>query len=166
MFVLGIDPGLSITGYALVASTASSMTAVAAGAIRTDRTMPMSERLAELYTDLEALIAEHRPDEMAIERVFANRNLQTIEGVGRASGVALLAGARAGLPVHEYTPSAIKKAIVGVGTAPKKQVQEIVARRLGLAVAPSPADAADALAIAMCHLQSAPLQAAIRKAQS
>ncbi len=124
----------------------------------------MSERLAELYRDLVALISEHQPDEVAIERVFINRNLQTVEGVGRASGVAILAAAMAGLTVHEYTPSAVKKAIVGVGTASKQQVQELVARRLGLQAAPSPADAADALAIAMCHLQSAPLQRAIREA--
>ena len=164
MFVLGIDPGLSATGYALVISTASSMQPVSAGVIRTDPALPMSERLAELYADLEALISEHRPDEVAIERVFVNRNLQTAEGVGRASGVALLAAARAGLAVHEYTPSAVKKAIVGVGTASKQQVQELVARRLGLQAAPTPADAADALAIAMCHLQSAPLQRAIKEA--
>jgi len=164
MFVLGIDPGLSATGYALVISTASSMQPVSAGVIRTDPALPMSERLAELYADLEALISEHRPDEVAIERVFVNRNLQTAEGVGRASGVALLAAARAGLAVHEYTPSAVKKAIVGVGTASKQQVQVLVARRLGLQAAPRPADAADALAIAMCHLQSAPLQRAIKEA--
>jgi len=164
MFVLGIDPGLSATGYALVISTASSMQPVSAGVIRTDPALPMSERLAELYADLEALISEHRPDEVAIERVFVNRNLQTAEGVGRASGVALLAAARAGLAVHEYTPSAVKKAIVGVGTASKQQVQVLVARRLGVQAAPRPADAADALAIAMCHLQSAPLQRAIKEA--
>lgn len=145
-------------------STASSMQPISAGVIRTDPALPMSERLAELYADLKALISEHRPDEVAIERVFVNRNLQTAEGVGRASGVALLAAARAGLAVHEYTPSAVKKAIVGVGTASKQQVQELVARRLGLQAAPAPADAADALAIAMCHLQSAPLQRAIKEA--
>lgn len=164
MFVLGIDPGLSATGYALVISTASSMQPISAGVIRTDPALPMSERLAELYADLQALISEHRPDEVAIERVFVNRNLQTAEGVGRASGVVLLAAARAGLAVHEYTPSAVKKAIVGVGTASKQQVQDLVARRLGLQAAPAPADAADALAVAMCHLQSAPLQRAIKEA--
>ena len=164
MFVLGIDPGLSATGYALVMSTASSMEPVSAGVIRTDPALPMSERLVELYTDLEALISEHCPDEVAIERVFVNRNLQTAEGVGRASGVVLLAAARAGLVVHEYTPSAVKKAIVGVGSASKQQVQELVARRLGLQAAPTPADAADALAIAICHLQSAPLLRAIKEA--
>ena len=164
MFVLGIDPGLSVTGYALVRSDGPGFLPVAAGVIRTSKDLPMAARLAELHADLAALIAEHRPDEAAIERVFTNRNLQTAEGVGRASGVILLAAAQAGLVVHEYSPSAVKKAIVGVGTAPKAQIQEIVARRLGLPAAPSPADAADALAVAMCHLQSAPLQRAIREA--
>ena len=166
MFVLGIDPGLSITGYALVRSAPSGFEAVAAGVIRTGRGLPMADRLAELHADLASLIAEHRPEQVAIERVFVNRNLQTAEGVGRASGVVLLAAAQAGLEVHEYSPSAVKKAIVGVGTAPKAQVQEIVARRLGLERSPSPADAADALAVAMCHLQSAPLQRAIREAEA
>jgi crossover junction endodeoxyribonuclease RuvC len=164
MFVLGIDPGLSVTGYALVRAEGSDTTAVAAGVIRTDASLPMSERLAELYADLESLIAERCPEALAMERVFVNRNLQTAEGVGRASGVVLLAAARAGLPVHEYSPSAVKKAIVGVGTAPKQQIQEVVARRLGLREAPAPADAADALAVAMCHLQSEPLREAIRRA--
>lgn len=166
MFVLGIDPGLSTTGYALVTSTGAALQAVAAGVIRTDRHLPMSVRLGELYADLEDLIAEHQPEAVAIERVFVNKNLQSAEGVGRASGVILLAANRAGLEVTEYTPSQVKKAIVGVGTAPKTQLQQIVARRLGLQEAPASPDAADALAVAMCHLQSAPLQRAIREAQS
>jgi crossover junction endodeoxyribonuclease RuvC len=164
MFVLGIDPGLTTTGYAFVDVAGATMRAVAAGVVRTDPSLPMPQRLAELFADLEALLSEHRPDEVAMERVFVNRNLQTAEGVGRASGVVLLAAARAGLRVHEYSPSAVKKAIVGVGSAPKEQIQAVVARRLGLEAAPSPADAADALAVAMCHLQSAPLQQAIRRA--
>ena len=164
MFVLGIDPGLSVTGYAVVSDRTSGFEALAAGVIRTDPALPMAARLAELHADLEAIIVDHQPDVVAIERVFVNRNLQTAESVGRAAGVILLAAARAGLEVHEYTPSAVKKAIVGVGTAPKAQVGSIVARRLGLDAAPSPPDAADALAIAMCHLQSAPLQRAIEKA--
>lgn len=165
MFVLGIDPGLTTTGYALVEAAGTTMRPVAAGVFRTDPSSTMSRRLAELFSDLEALLAEHHPDEVAMERVFVNRNLQTAEGVGRASGVVLLAAARAGLAVHEYSPSAVKKAIVGVGTAPKQQIQEVVARRLGLESAPAPADAADALAVAMCHVQSAPLQHAIRRAR-
>jgi crossover junction endodeoxyribonuclease RuvC len=166
MFVLGVDPGLTTTGYALVGAAGTKMRAVAAGVIRTDASLPMAERLAELYSDLEGLLAEHRPDHLAVERVFVNRNLQTAEGVGRASGIVLLAAARAGVEVHEYSPSAVKKAIVGVGTAPKRQIQDVVARRLGLESAPSPADAADALAVAMCHLQSAPLQQAIRRSRA
>jgi len=99
-------------------------------------------------------IEEHRPDAMAIEQVFTNKNLRTSIAVGRASGVALLAAAAAGLPVHEYTPTQVKSAVAGFGQADKRQVQRMVAQRLGLVEAPKPADAADALAVAICHLQA------------
>ena len=157
MFVLGVDPGLAATGYGIVAS-GDPLRAVAAGVVRTDPNAPMAERLAELYDDLSALIAEHRPTAGAIEEVFANRNLHTVMGVGRASGVAMLAMTRAGLAVSEYTPSAVKLAVTGYGDAAKEQVQAMVARRLGLAAPPRPADSADALAVALCHLQSASLR--------
>jgi crossover junction endodeoxyribonuclease RuvC len=114
-----------------------------------------------LFSDLEALLAEYRPEEMALEQVFVNRNLQTATAVGRAVGVALLAAARAGVPVFEYTPSAVKAAVTGSGDAAKDRVQALVARRLGLGAAPRPADAADALAVALCHLQSAGLRRAV-----
>jgi crossover junction endodeoxyribonuclease RuvC len=155
MFVLGIDPGLSATGYGVVSVDGGDMTAVAAGAIRTDPGAEVTDRLLELGTDLEGIIAEYEPVQAAIEQVFVNRNLRTATQVGRASGVALYVAARAGLTVHEYTPSAVKMAVTGVGDAPKPQVQAMVARRLGLAEAPSPADAADALAVAICHIQTA-----------
>jgi crossover junction endodeoxyribonuclease RuvC len=161
MFVLGIDPGLSVTGYGLVESRGARMHAVAAGALRTSPSRPDGERLAELFSDLEALLAEYRPEEMALEQVFVNRNLQTATAVGRAVGVALLAAARAGVPVFEYTPSAVKAAVTGSGDAAKDRVQALVARRLGLGAAPRPADAADALAVALCHLQSAGLRRAV-----
>ncbi|MFH1330387.1 MAG: crossover junction endodeoxyribonuclease RuvC [Actinomycetota bacterium] len=161
MFVLGIDPGLSVTGYGLVAARGVRLRAVAAGAIRTSPSMENAPRLAELFADLETLLAEYRPDEMALEQVFVNRNLQTATAVGRAVGVALLAAARAGIPVFEYTPSAVKMAVTGSGDAAKDRVQALVARRLGLAAAPRPADAADALAVALCHLQSAGLRRAV-----
>jgi crossover junction endodeoxyribonuclease RuvC len=154
MFVLGIDPGLSTTGYGVIEVDGPSMRAVAAGAIRTDPDLPVATRLRELGDDLDALMAEHTIDEGAIEEVFVNRNLQSATSVGRASGVAILSMARAGLTVAEYTPSAVKLAVTGTGDAAKPQVQALVARRLGLAAAPSPADAADALAIAICHAQS------------
>lgn len=164
MYVLGIDPGLSTTGYGIVDAAGSGMRAVAHGVIRTAPELSTAKRLAELYADLTALIAEHRPGAVAIERVFVNRNLQTAEGVGRASGVAVLAAAQAELAVHEYTPSEVKSAVVGAGAATKGQVQAMVARRLGLAGLPGSRDAADALAVAICHLQAVPLRRAIEEA--
>ena len=161
MFVLGIDPGLSVTGYGVIVSRGDRLQAVAAGALRTSVGSPDAARLGELFADLEKLLAEFRPTEMAMEQVFVNRNLQTATAVGRASGVILLAAERAGVPVFEYTPSAVKLAVTGSGDAPKDRVQALVARRLGLSAAPEPADAADALAVALCHLQSAGLRRAV-----
>lgn len=157
MFVLGIDPGLSVTGYGVIEATGTSMRAITVGVIRTSPQDPLSDRLCELADDLEAVISEFSPDEAAIEEVFVNRNLQTATSVGRASGVAILSVARAGIPIEEYTPSAVKLAVSGNGDADKRQVQAMVARRLGLDAPPSPADASDALAIAICHVQSSSL---------
>lgn len=161
MFVLGIDPGLSITGYGVIVSRGERPQAVSAGALRTSPGTPDAARLQELFTDLEKLLREYRPAEIAVEQVFVNRNLQTATAVGRASGVILLAASRAGAPVFEYTPSAVKLAVTGSGDAAKDRVQALVARRLGLPAAPRPADAADALAIALCHWQSAGLRRAV-----
>jgi crossover junction endodeoxyribonuclease RuvC len=156
MFVLGIDPGLSNLGYGVVEAHGHEIRAVAAGVIRTSPKLPLERRLLELHKDLEAVIADHQPDEAAIEQVFVNRNLQTATSVGRASGVVLLALAQQDVPVAEYTPSAIKMALTGYGNADKTQMKRVIAMRLNLAELPTPADAADALAIALCHLQSAP----------
>ena len=164
MYVLGIDPGLSVTGYAVVEQVGGRPRAVAAGALRTAAGEPITTRLLELHDDLGRLIAQYRPSEVAVEQVFVNRNLQTATSVGRASGVILLAAAEAGLPVTEYTPSAVKMAVCGAGDAGKAQVQAVVAMRLGLEAAPAPADAADALAIALCHLQASPLRRAVERA--
>ncbi len=152
MFVLGIDPGLTRTGYGLV-RRGRVLEAVAAGVIRTDPARAMADRLLELATDLEAVILEHRPDVVALERVFTNRNRQTAVAVGRASGVAMLAAARAGVEVHEYSPNEVKLAVAGDGAATKAAIGKMVARRLGLGSVAGPADVADALAIAVCHLQ-------------
>ena len=153
MFVLGIDPGLAVCGYAVVEKTAAGERAITAGVVRTDRDQPVASRLAELHRDLGAIVQEQEPDVMAIEQVFTNRNLMTAISVGRASGVALLVAAQAGIPVYEYTPSAVKAAVAGYGKATKDQIRYIVASRLKLRARPEPADAADALAIALCHLQ-------------
>ena len=152
MFVLGIDPGLTRTGYGIVRRGHPPL-ASAAGVIRTASEDAAERRLAELHDDLMELIAEHDPSEMAIERVFTNRNLHTAISVSRASGVALLAAARHGIPVSEYTPTSVKLAVTGDGNADKRMVAEMVCRRLGLDRPPA-ADAADALAVALCHLQS------------
>jgi crossover junction endodeoxyribonuclease RuvC len=166
MFVLGIDPGLSITGYGVLQIDGATIRAKAVGVIRTSPDSPVPQRLAELYRDMSDLIAEHRPDEAAIEQVFVNRNLQTATSVGRASGVLLLAAAEAGIPIHEYTPSAVKMALTGFGGAPKAQVGEVIAMRLRLGKVPTPADAADALAIALCHAQAMPMRRAVKGAAS
>lgn len=158
MFVLGIDPGLSATGYGLV-ERSQPPRAVLAGVIRTDTEASTADRLAELHRGLTRVIQDAKPDLVAVETVFTNRNLQTAISVGRASGVALLAASQAGLPVFEYVPTAIKSAVTGDGSANKDQVQQMVARLLRLKEAPKPADAADALAIALCHLRAAPLEA-------
>jgi crossover junction endodeoxyribonuclease RuvC len=159
MFVLGIDPGLSITGYGLIDGTYPPR-AIRAGVIRTDSDLTVPQRLAELHHGLTQVINDASPDVVAMETVFTNRNLQTAISVGRASGIALLVAAEAGLDVHEYVPTAIKAAVTGDGSANKSQVQQMVARLLRLAEAPKPADASDALAIALCHLRAAPLEAA------
>jgi crossover junction endodeoxyribonuclease RuvC len=165
MFVLGLDPGLTTAGYGIIEQHGTGFRAVAAGAIRTASSAPVVERLLEIHTDLTRLIAEYRPSAAAIEQVFVNRNLQTATAVGRASGVALLALAQAGLEVFEYSPSAVKMALCGNGSAPKEQVQRVVAMRLSLPEPPKPADAADALAVALCHAQYTPMRQAIERAR-
>jgi crossover junction endodeoxyribonuclease RuvC len=158
MFVLGIDPGLTATGYGVVEVVGGVERAVAAGVVRTNRDLPTAERLVELAADLRDLVAEYRPATAAIEQVFVNRNTATAMSVGRASGVAILVLAEAGVAVGEYTPSGVKMALTGSGSADKQQMQRVVAMRLALPEPPQPADAADALAVALCHLQHLPLQ--------
>lgn len=157
MFVLGIDPGLSAMGYGLVEGGTPPI-AHRAGVIRTDKDAPMAARLAEIHNGLTQIFSETSPDAVAMETVFTNRNLQTAMSVGRASGVVLLVAAQHGFEVAEYVPTAVKAAVTGDGSAGKKQVQAMVARLLHLSEVPRPADAADALAIAMCHLRAAPIQ--------
>lgn len=154
MFVIGIDPGLTTTGFGAVRNGAGALQVKAAGVIRTEAGLPTAARLSTLYGDVLELIEEVGPEVMAIERVFVNRNRLTATQVGQASGVIMLAASLAGLEVFEYSPSAIKAIVTGDGRASKAQVQQMVARRLGLRTAPKPADAADALAIALCHMQS------------
>ena len=164
MFVLGIDPGLSVCGYGVIEHSANGDRAIAAGVMRTSVSHSISERLHELHRDLTALTSEHQPEAMAIEQVFTNRNLQTAISVGRASGVALLVAAQAGIPVHEYSPSAVKAAVTGYGAASKDQIRYAVTSRLQLPAELEQADAADALAVALCHSQQGKGMARIKAA--
>lgn len=160
--VLGIDPGLTRCGYAVV--DGSGPTAVAMGVIRTPAADPLPQRLASLRRELTALIAEFSPHVVAVEHVFFQVNVRTAMSVGQASGLALAEAATAGCEVVQYTPNEVKSAVAGWGAAPKEQVQKMVQARLKLAKPPQPADAADAAALALCYLATAPMQQSVRAA--
>lgn len=152
--VLGIDPGTAITGYGIVAKTVNGdYELLACGVLRTQASQAMPLRLLELFQDMKALINEFQPDEVAIEKLFFGRNVTTAITVGQARGVLLVAAAASGIPVAEYTPAEVKQAITGYGNADKRQMQEMVQRLLELAHPPHPDDAADGVAVAVCHLQ-------------
>jgi len=150
MIILGLDPGLGTTGWGLVRAQGNRLSHLANGRFRTDAQAPLARRLAHLDAMLAALIADHAPEAAACEEVFVNANAQSTLKLGQARGVALCAAARAGLDVGEYAPSLVKKAVVGTGAAEKAQVHAMVARLLPGANIASP-DAADALAVAICH---------------
>ncbi|MFJ4225152.1 crossover junction endodeoxyribonuclease RuvC [Microbacterium sp. NPDC089695] len=150
--VLGIDPGLTRCGVGIVdVDRARRGTLVHVGVIRSSPDAPIGERLAVVAAGIRDVLQTHRPDAVAVERVFAQQNTHTVMGTAQASGVALLLAAEAGLPAATHTPSEVKAAVTGYGSADKKQVQAMIARILRLDEPPQPADAADALAIALCH---------------
>jgi crossover junction endodeoxyribonuclease RuvC len=159
--VLGIDPGVSRCGYGAVVRDSGKLRAIACGVIRTAPADPLPDRLLQLAAELDALVAELRPSALAVERVLFQVNTRTAMSVGQASGLALVAAAKAGVPVVQYSPNEVKLAVTGDGTADKAAVQAMVTRLLSLAEVPKPADAADALALACCHLGRAPLLAQI-----
>ena len=166
MRVLGIDPGFATTGYGVVERVAGSLRAVALGAVRTPSSLPQARRLAYLRSALADILAETRPDVLAIERLFFNANVRTAMSVGQASGVALATAAEAGLEVFDYTPPEVKQSVVGVGNADKHQVQVMVAALLKLDAIPKPPDAADACALAICHLNRSGLSRAIARSKA
>jgi crossover junction endodeoxyribonuclease RuvC len=157
--VLGIDPGLSRCGYGVVRREGPGFEAVAYGVIRTPPSDDLSVRLASLLTELEALLAEFPPVAVAVERVLFQVNTRTAMSVGQASGLALALAGRAGIPVVQYSPNEVKLAVAGDGGAGKEEVQLMVTRLLKLAAPPHPPDAADALALALCHWWRAPMRA-------
>ena len=153
MRVLGVDPGLTRCGLGVVEGSPSRpLTAVAVGVVRTPSDADLAHRLLAIEQALDAWIDEHQPDAVAVERVFSQHNVRTVMGTAQASGLAVVAAARHGLPVALHTPSEVKAAVTGSGRADKAQVTTMVTRLLRLDARPSPADAADALALAMCHI--------------
>jgi crossover junction endodeoxyribonuclease RuvC len=152
--IFGIDPGSLRTGYGCVESDGRRHRLVACGTIPVLRHAPLPDKLLAIHAGLGALLAEHRPDCVAVEDIFHARNVRSALVLGHARGVAILAATEAGLPVVAYTPAEIKRAVVGYGRAEKRQVQSMVRLLLGLDAVPSPHDVADALAVALCHLHS------------
>ncbi len=162
MRVLGIDPGLTRCGMGVVdGDVGRPLTLVDVGVLRTSADLPVPERLVTIERGVEAWVEEHRPDAVAIERVFARSDVSTVMGTAQASGVAMVVAARRGLVVALHTPSEVKAAVSGNGRADKAQVAQMITRILRLEVAPKPADAADALALAITHIWRGGAQARI-----
>jgi crossover junction endodeoxyribonuclease RuvC len=161
MFVLGIDPGLSRCGYGVLEQAGRRPRAVAAGVLRTEPDQPVPQRLAALRDDLRQLVAEHRPGVVAVERVLFQVNARTAIPVAQAAGIAMVEGVAAGAEVVEYSPNQVKQAIAGDGDADKQQMERMVQILLGIARPLRPVDAADAVALALCHLAHAPLRSRV-----
>ena len=161
MIVLGIDPGTANTGYGVVVSRGSTLAALDGGVIETRSGTPLEKRLAHIHQRVCDLIAEHRPEALAVEELYFGKNVRTAFAVGQARGVVLLAAGIHGVPAFSYTPQAVKQAVCGSGRAEKGQVQRMVQSLLALPDLPTPDHAADALAVAICHANGAPMRAAV-----
>ncbi len=164
MIVLGIDPGTASTGYGVLESAGSRLRAITSGVIQTSPGIPLERRLADIHARVGALLDAHLPDAIAIEELYFGANVRTAFAVGQARGVVLLAAGQRGVPSRSYTPQQVKGAVCGHGRAGKEQVGRMVARLLGLPDPPSPDHAADALAVAICDVNRAPLARAVARA--
>lgn len=154
---LGIDPGTAATGYGLVGRVGEEMQLMEHGVIRTSPEQTAPQRLLEIYSHVLDLIHRHGPTEVAVEKIFLGRNAASAMAVGQARGVVLLAAGQAGVVVYEYTPQQVKQAVAGYGRATKDQIQEVLRQSLNLDDPPRPHHAADAIAVALCHLHSQPI---------
>ena len=155
MRILGIDPGIAIVGFGLIESVPGRQRMLSYGAITTEAGLPLSNRLYQIGRDMEELIGQCKPDVIAIEELFFNNNITTGIAVAHGRGVILYSAEKCGVPLFEYTPSQVKQAVVGYGKAEKRQVMDMTRRLLKLRAVPRPDDAADALALAVCHARSA-----------
>jgi crossover junction endodeoxyribonuclease RuvC len=165
MKILGIDPGTIIMGYGVIESQDNEVSLITYGVIRTPERSPIGERLSFLYSHLMRLFAEYHPEAVAIEQPFVAKNAKTAFAIGRAQAVAILAAANNHLPCYEYTPTEIKQRVANYGASDKEQVQQMVMLQLGLTEVPSPNDAADALAVALCHIQARYLEELLNQNQ-
>lgn len=158
MRIIGIDPGIAITGYGVIDKNANNYRPVGYGKVTTQAGLDTYKRLVSIYNDLTQIFEQYKPECAVVEELFFNKNTKTAMIIGQARGVAILAAANAGLDIHEYTPLQIKQAVVGYGRAEKKQVQIMVKLLLALDEIPKPDDVADALAVALCHGSSCKMQ--------
>jgi crossover junction endodeoxyribonuclease RuvC len=163
MRVVGIDPGTAATGYGIIEEREDGLHVVCFGVITPPASLPFAQRLLRIYRELRVLLTRERPDCAAVEAVFFARNVQSALRLGQARGVVLLALAEAGIGTHEYSALEVKQAVTSYGQAQKNQVQEMVSMLLRLPEPPKPADAADALAVAICHHRTARLRGRLRK---
>ena len=155
MRILGIDPGVATIGFGVVNAEGTRLRMESYGTITTPAGLPLATRLLQIETDMEQLLRDVKPDEVSIEELFFSKNITTGIAVAHGRGIILLSGYQAGLQIYEYTPLQVKQAVVGYGRADKKQVMDMVRRILSLQAVPKPDDAADAVAIALCHARSA-----------
>lgn len=162
MRIIGIDPGIAITGYALVEERGSDFICSASGCIRTDKDLPSEIRLRKIHEKILELISEFSPDALAVEKIFFSKNVRTAFQVGEARGVVILTAAMKNLQLYEYTPLQVKQAVAGYGKAEKVQVQKMVQMLLKLSSVPKIDDEADAMAVALCHLQNRRWQEAVK----
>ena len=166
MRVLGIDPGTVVVGWGLVDSTDGKERMVDYGVLTAPAKLPPAQRLSVLYKGLEKVVARCKPDAVAVEMPFVSLNVRSALAIGRAQAVALLAAANRGIPTFEYTPAQVKQRVASYGASSKEQIQQMVRLQLNLAEIPKPADAADALAVALCHLSEVHISGLLGEAQS
>ena len=163
MRVLGIDPGTVIMGYGVIETDDDDVSLVDCGVLKRQGRSPIGERLSYFYGELMSIISRFQPDATAVEQPFVAKNVKSALAVGRAQAVAMLASANQGIQVYEYTPTQVKQKVADYGASSKEQIQEMVRLQLGLAEAPQPSDAADALAVALCHLREMQLQSLLSR---
>ena len=165
MIILGIDPGTITTGYGVIKAEDDEATLVDCGALTASERSPIGERLSYIYQRLLEIIARFNPDVVAIESPFVAKNVKSALAIGKAQAIAILAAAEGKIPTHEYSPAEVKQRVANYGASSKEQVQEMVKLQLGLAQVPHPADAADALAVALCHLRRMHLDSLLARSE-